>query len=176
MHRESFIELMLDQLNFLQLHRTITVHVGDLIVFIQAEVGAWNDLPNLEEVQTFQSDRCHLLLFVLKVEFVETFTLLIDLDPSVIAQISEDFVLSLQAKLLAKLAARLCAHDIVMSLLARCGLERSLCVIENTIAIDTAALEVSMVIVSDHDNLLACLHLLDDLEVGPVKDLDVSLV
>ena len=64
----------------------------------------------------------------------------------------------------------------MVSLFARCGLERSLCVIEDTIAIDTAALEVSMVIVSDHDNLLACLHLLDDLKVGSVKDLNVSLV
>ena len=105
MHRESLIELMLNQLNFLQLHRTITVHVGNLIVVIQAEVRARNDLSNLEEVQTFQSDRSYLLLFVLKVEFVEAFTLLIDLDPGVIAQISEDFVFSLQAKLLTKLAA-----------------------------------------------------------------------
>ena len=104
MHRKSLIELMLDQLNFLQLHRTITVHVGNLIVVIQAEVGAWNNLPNLEEVQTFKSDRGHLFLIVLKVEFVEAFTLLIDLDPSVIAQISEDFVFGLQAKLLAKFA------------------------------------------------------------------------
>ena len=95
---------MLDQLNFLQLHRTITVHVGNLIVVIQAEVGAWNNLPNLEEVQTFKSDRGHLFLIVLKVEFVEAFTLLIDLDPSVIAQICENFVFGLQAKLLAKFA------------------------------------------------------------------------
>ena len=64
----------------------------------------------------------------------------------------------------------------MVSLLARCGLERSLGIIENTIAIDSAALEVAMVIVSDHDNLLACLHLLDDFKVGPVKDLDVTLV
>ena len=64
----------------------------------------------------------------------------------------------------------------MVSLLARCGLKRSLSVIENTIAIDTAALEVAMVIVSDYDNLLARLHLLDDFKVGPVKDLDVTLV
>ena len=63
-----------------------------------------------------------------------------------------------------------------MPLLARCCLERPLRVVEDTIAVQTTALEVAMVVVGDDHDLFGGLHLLDDFEVCPVKYLDVSLV
>ena len=109
-------------------------------------------------------------------ELIEAFPLLIHLDPRIVPHIRENLIFSLQAKLIAKLAAALGTHDVMMALLAAGRLERPLRVIEDPIAVQATALEVAMVVVGDYDDLLGGLHLLDDFEVGAVENLDVALV
>lgn len=76
-----------------------------LVIAILAKVWAGYDLSNVQEVKAFESNGSDFLLIVHIVELVKTFALVINLDPSVICQVGEDLVLSLQSKLITKLAA-----------------------------------------------------------------------
>lgn len=64
----------------------------------------------------------------------------------------------------------------MLPLLSHRRLERPLYIVEDAVAVDSTALEVAIVTVSDADDLLSGLHLLDDFKGGSVEDLDVSLV
>ena len=101
---ETFIEFADDAFDLHKLDGALVIHVGHLVVAIHAEVGAGNNLPDIEEVETLQADRCHFLLVLLIVELVEAFSLIINLDPSIVGQVSEDLIFSLQAELISKLA------------------------------------------------------------------------
>lgn len=173
---ETLVELTFQELTLDQLDHAFVVHVSHLVVVVETEVGRGYDLANLAEVETLEADWCHFLSLVNEVELVKTFTLLIDLDPSVEGDVSEDFIFSLEAELLPKLAARLGAHDVVMPLLTRCRLERPLHIVEHSVAIESTALKVAIVVVSDSNDLLRGLHLLHNFIIGSVEDLDVSLV
>ena len=109
-------------------------------------------------------------------ELVKAFTLVIDLNPSVVCQVGENLILGLKAKLVAKLAARPGAKDVMLALLTARRLERALNIVKNAVSVQSTALEVPPVIERHADNLLVRFHLFDDLEVGPVEDLDVAQV
>ena len=64
----------------------------------------------------------------------------------------------------------------MLSLLARGRLEGPLNIVEDPETVQTTALEVSIVVVSDTDYLFVCLHLLNNFKVCPIKYLDVTLI
>lgn len=173
---EPFVELAHNAFHLNELHRARVVHVGDLVVLMHAEVGAGDDLSDAEKVETFQADRRHFLLIVHVVELVEAFALIVNLYPSVVRQVGEYLILRLQTKLIAELAARFRTQDVMLSLFTASRLKGALNVVKDAEAIESATLKVSVVIVGHADNLLSCLHLLDDGVVGPVEDLNVSQV
>ena len=109
-------------------------------------------------------------------ELVEAFTLVIYLYPGVVSNVYKNFILSLQPKLITELVGGLGAQNIMLSCLTRCRLEGALDVVENSEAVQSAALKVPIVVEGHADDLLVSFHLLHDLEVCAVKDLDVSLV
>ena len=61
----------------------------------------------------------------------------------------------------------------MLSLLTRCRLERALNIIEHSETIQTATLEVSVVIVGHADYLLVCLHLFDNSVISSIENLNI---
>ena len=173
---QPFIEFTYDAFHLNQLHSARIVHIRNLVVLIHAKVGAGNDLSDTQKVETFESNGCDFLLIIHIVELIETFTLVINLDPSVVREVGENLILGLQAELITELAARFRAQNVMLSLFTRCRLKRALNVVKNAETIQSAALKVAVVVVGHADNLLSCLHLFDDRVVGSVKNLNVSQV
>ena len=64
----------------------------------------------------------------------------------------------------------------MLSLLPRSGLERALDIVENSEAIQSAALEIPVVIIGHADYLLTRLHLFDNRVIGPVENLYISQI
>lgn len=76
-----------------------------MIIALHAKVRTGHNTANLIEIEALQSNRSHLFLVVHKVELIKTFPLVINLNPSVMGYISENFILGLQAKLISKFTA-----------------------------------------------------------------------
>lgn len=94
--RQTFVELAFKKLNLDELHHPIAIHVSHLIVAIHAEVGASDDVADLEEVEALQANwNDTLLIASTESEFIEALSLLINLDPSVESYIAENLILSL---------------------------------------------------------------------------------
>ena len=102
--------------------------------------------------------------------------MLIDFDAGVEGDVGKELIFGLQTELVAKLAARLGTQNVVGAHIARRGLERLLRVVEDAIALQSAALKVPIVVVRNRNDLLRCLHLLHNLVVRSVKDLNVPLI
>ena len=120
---EAFVEFANNTLHLHELHDAIVVHVGNLVVFILAEVRAWQNLANVQEIEALQANWSHPFLVIHVVELVKAFTLVINLDPSVVCQVSEDLIFRLQSELVPKLATRLGTEDVMLSLFAGSCLE-----------------------------------------------------
>lgn len=173
----SLVEFSLYQLNLDQLDNAFTVHVSKLVVAIDAEVGTHRDVAHFDEVQAFESHWDHALLVTInKLELVKALPLLINLDPGIERNVRQNLVLSLQSKLLAKLAAGSRTHDIVVPLLATRRFERPLHIVEDAIAVQAHALEVPSLVVGDRHDLLGGAQLLDHIVGAAIKDLNVALV
>lgn len=64
----------------------------------------------------------------------------------------------------------------MISLVPRRRLEWTIRVVEDAIAGQATTLEIATVVEGNSDDLLSCLHLFNDLEIGAVKDLDVAFI
>ena len=86
---ETLVELAFEQLHLNQLNNTVDVHVGHLVVAVDAKVGTGNDFSDLQEVEAFESDRNDsLLVAIAEAKFIETLALLVDLDPRIVGDIA----------------------------------------------------------------------------------------
>ena len=113
----------MDQLDLFEVNNTVVVHVGNVVVVFHAEVGTCNDCFHVKEVEALETNRRDFVIIALKVEAVEVFSLLVNLDPLVKLVVGEDLILRLQAKLLTKLVTGLRTEDVVLSLVSHSRLE-----------------------------------------------------
>ena len=109
-------------------------------------------------------------------EFVEVFALLVYLDPGVEFQVCEYLILGLETKLITKFTAWCRAKDVMLTRLALRRLERALHIVEDAVTIQAWALEISMIIVCDANDLFSSSHLFDHFIVSTVKYLNVTLI
>ena len=73
-------------------------------VRVTCEVWTWDNEPDLLEVKSLQPHRSHLCVIALKLKLIEALPLLIYLYPCVKFNVREYLILSLESKLLTKLA------------------------------------------------------------------------
>ena len=173
---EALVEFSFNDLYLNKPDNTFVIHVCDMVVALHAKVWAGYYLADLQEVETFESDGIDLLLIVDEMELVKAFSLIIYLNPCIICQVCQNLILCLQAKLLTEFATRLGTHYIVLAGFAGGGFERALHVVEDSEAILSTALEVSITDIGDADCLLSSFQLFDNLQVRPVKNLNVPLI
>lgn len=64
----------------------------------------------------------------------------------------------------------------MLPLFTRCGFEGPLIIVKYSETVQSTALEVAIVVESDADYLLICFHLLDNLKVSAIKNLNVPLI
>ena len=137
------------------------VHVRHMKVVLLREVRTCHNSSDSCEVEALQPDRRHLSHVHFEGELVEVCALLVDFDPLVLANVGENLVLCLETELEIVLAAGLGAVDVVRLLVGLLFVEVLVRVIEDSESVLATALEVSLFIECDADDLLLCSYRLN---------------
>ena len=130
-------------------------------VFFLLEVWTWHDSSDPREVEALQPHRGYLSNIHLEGELVEVRALLIDFDPLILADVGKNLVLCLETELEFVLAAGFGAVDVVRLLVGLLFVEVLVRVIEDSESVLATALEVSLFIECDADDLLLCSYRLN---------------
>jgi len=153
---ETLIELLLYQFDLDDFDGSLVVHISHMKVFFLLEVWTWNNCPDSCEVKTLQPDRCHLSHIHFEGELVEVCAFFVDFDPLILTNVGEDLIFCLETELVIMLAAGLGAVDVMRLLVGLFFVEVLVRVIEDSESILATALEVSLLVICDADDLLLC--------------------